>query len=294
MVRFSPRSRVREVLSFTPRYHREEGISVPTISPRGLPMRPILHQLSVTGRVCLTLTVAFTALAGRAFGDDGDERIRYYLSRSEMVVAGEIRTEPARAARREGVVTYSFEFQVSHGITEPSPGPRIPVRIIRPELTAEDGALPLKKGKRYILFLNPSGEWVTPTWENADSGFGIQLESYAMHAALRRLTHGAKKRLPKNHATTDELLAALRNYDQQIRTEAIDLLGLRKERRAIEPLIALLADARPLEGSDNWIGGHAANALEAITGGPHTVSQKEWSEWWEKHQGAARGRPESK
>lgn len=234
------------------------------------------------------------ATARQAFADDGDETMRYGLSRSEMVVAGEIRTEPARAAKGKGFVAYSFEFQVSHGIAGPSPGARIPVRIIRPELTAEDGPLRLNKGKRYILFLNPSADGVTPTWESADPWFGIQPESYAMHAALRRLTHGAKKRLPKNHDTTDQLLAALGNYDQQIRTEAIDLLGLRKERRAVEPLIALLADGRGLDGSDNWIAGHAANALQAITGGPHTVSQKAWREWWRKTQDAIRGKPESK
>lgn len=54
---------------------------------------------------------------------------------------------------------------------------------------------------------------------------------------------------------------------------AIDILAERKAGEAIPYLIECLADYRGLTGSDNWVGGHAASALSAITGRPFSVDR---------------------
>ena len=65
------------------------------------------------------------------------------------------------------------------------------------------------------------------------------------------------------------------------RAMAIDILAQRKAKEAIPYLVECLKDFRGLTGSDNWVGGHAANALSAITGRSFSVDYREWSEWWD-------------
>jgi RNA polymerase sigma factor (sigma-70 family) len=92
--------------------------------------------------------------------------------------------------------------------------------------------------------------------------------------------------MPKKTDSTAVLLEALEEKDHPfidaapVRAAAIDLLGERKAREAIPKLIELLTDGAGLRGSDNWVGGHAANALSAITGRPFSINQKEWQRWW--------------
>src|SRR3990167_7210830 len=50
------------------------------------------------------------------------------------------------------------------------------------------------------------------------------------------------------------------------KARAIDLLGEAHAKEAIPGLIDCLSDTRGLSGSDNWVGGHACNALRTITG----------------------------
>jgi HEAT repeat protein len=93
---------------------------------------------------------------------------------------------------------------------------------------------------------------------------------------------------PAETDTTEKLLRDLRRDDQFVRAAAIDLLGKRKERAAIPRLIELLTDGRALPGSDNWVGGHAANALSEITGRPFSTDPAEWRAWWAGQQGRSR------
>jgi hypothetical protein len=230
----------------------------------------------------LTAAWALTMALPRAWGADGDDTLRYYLSRSKLVVAGEIKTEPERVVEGEGIVRSRFEFQVSHHIAGPSTGPSIPVVVLRHERIGAGGVRPLEKKQSCILFLNPAVDWVTPTWESADVWFGVQENSNAMHTALTRLAKGAGPRIPQMSDSLDDLLAALKDYDLQIRTKAIDILGQKRERRAIGPLIELLADRRALDGSDNHVAGHASAALHQITGEPESIDQEKWKAWWKR------------
>lgn len=94
---------------------------------------------------------------------------------------------------------------------------------------------------------------------------------------------------PSEKDSTAKLLKDLNRRGEDlesahVRAAAIDLLGKRKAVVAVPRLIDLLADGTPLEGSDNWIGGHAANALETITGAQlDTLVQAKWRQWWKQH-----------
>src|SRR5207248_6074250 len=85
---------------------------------------------------------------------------------------------------------------------------------------------------------------------------------------------------PAKSDTTEKLIKDLGQEDRFVRAAAIDLLGDRKAKEAIPKLIDVLTDYRALNGSDNWVGGHAANALSAITGKAFSIDQAEWKRWW--------------
>jgi hypothetical protein len=55
---------------------------------------------------------------------------------------------------------------------------------------------------------------------------------------------------------------------------------------AILPLIDCLSDTRALNGSDNWVGGHAANALAGITGQSFGIDALAWRRWYATREGA--------
>src|SRR5260370_38571648 len=63
------------------------------------------------------------------------------------------------------------------------------------------------------------------------------------------------------------------------KARAIDLLADERAAEAILPLIDCLSDTRALHGSDNWVGGHATNGLDAITGqyfGTDIQTRRQW------------------
>ncbi len=101
---------------------------------------------------------------------------------------------------------------------------------------------------------------------------------------------------PSSADSTEALIAHLRGvleYDEDDprpadaplfagawRARAIDLLADRGAQEAIPALIECLSDFRALNGSDNWVGGHAANALVILTGRPFSLDQAQWRAWW--------------
>lgn len=93
---------------------------------------------------------------------------------------------------------------------------------------------------------------------------------------------------PAKTDTLEQLLKDLQSKGGVVRVmTANDLLKARKSPTAwasIPQLIERLTDPTPLGGSDNWVGGQAANALSAITGRPFSLDQKEWKRWWDEEQ----------
>ena len=88
---------------------------------------------------------------------------------------------------------------------------------------------------------------------------------------------------PERAGDVPYLIAQLRSPNAYRRGIAADLLGNLRDPRAIEPLIRLLPDGTALDGSDNWVGAHAAGALSRLTGRPFDVDQDAWQAWWKDH-----------
>jgi hypothetical protein len=130
------------------------------------------------------LMVVFTASAA---ADGGDDTLRFFLSRSDLVVVGTLTSDPVGVEKEAGVVNYHCQVAVSEVLKgKVSSKDELTVTIIRFESAEEDKLPWLKKGARCILFLK-SADPKTPSWETADVWFGVQPSSPWMARSLKRL-----------------------------------------------------------------------------------------------------------
>jgi hypothetical protein len=86
--------------------------------------------------------------------------------------------------------------------------------------------------------------------------------------------------VPPKDAGTAKLLKDLDSADPFVRAAAIDELGKRKAKEAIPRLIKILDDGTALIGSDNYVGLHAAHALQEITGQSFGQDEAAWQKWY--------------
>jgi hypothetical protein len=124
-------------------------------------------------------------LAAHAVGDDGDDTLRFYLGKSDLVVVGTIASEPVGVVKEAGVVHYPCDVAVTDVLKGAAPEKPLRVNIIRFERDEADTLPWLKKGARCILFLKAASGM--PAWQTADVWFGIQPESPWMVRSLKRL-----------------------------------------------------------------------------------------------------------
>ncbi len=126
--------------------------------------------------------------------DEGDETLRYYLSRSAVVIAGEIMSEPVGIFDEEGVANWSCEVRVEDVVKGPALGGRaVPVNVVRFHREAGDRPSFLEQGGRCVLFLREAVEGAQPGLATADMWFGAQPHSPWLVRALKRLAAGDKK-----------------------------------------------------------------------------------------------------
>ncbi len=145
--------------------------------------------------VVLTVVMGVMALATVAIADDGDETLRFYLARSDLVVLGEIASEPSEFQKEIGVANYVCDFKIAQVLKGKRPArDTITVKIVRFERDEEDRFPEVKKGSKYILFLKHAANGETPVWKTADFWFGVQRPSPWMARSLKRLAeHDAVK-----------------------------------------------------------------------------------------------------
>ncbi len=82
----------------------------------------------------------------------------------------------------------------------------------------------------------------------------------------------------KDPGAVDAFIAELKSKNSSTRRTMVEILGQRKERRAVGPLIEML------KSRDRWERKRAANALKSITGKDFGVKYKKWKKWWKKWQ----------
>jgi HEAT repeat protein len=81
----------------------------------------------------------------------------------------------------------------------------------------------------------------------------------------------------KDPAAVDLFIAELNNKNSSIRKAVLEILGKRKERKAVGPIIDLL------QRCQRWEKKRVAAALKAITGKNYGVKYKKWKKWWKKN-----------
>jgi hypothetical protein len=144
-------------------------------------------------RGVLTLGLLVCLFSGVALADDGDDTLRMYLSKSDVVLLGEFTADPLAGAIKElGVIHYQAEFKISQLLKGESLGERrvggtIKVNIVRFEQEPEDRLPELKQGGNCILFLKCNDRQATPSYITSDVWFGVQRPSPWMATSLSRL-----------------------------------------------------------------------------------------------------------
>lgn len=123
-----------------------------------------------------------------SFVHGSEDTLRYFLSKSDLVVLGEITTDTAGAQEEVGVVHYGCHFKIADVLSGNKPAEEsIQVTITRFELHEADRLPELKKGCKCILFLRNVGPNDRPMWETSDAWFGFQRPSPSMAKTLKRL-----------------------------------------------------------------------------------------------------------
>jgi hypothetical protein len=140
------------------------------------------------------LLAAMLSACCQAFvlGDDGDETLRWYLSRSDVVALGQFTSDVIGESGEAGVIHYRADFKVAQLIKGPASGKKavpqtISVNIVRFEFGKEDELPEMAKGKQCILFLKQVGAQEKPSYITADVWFGVQRPSPTMAKSLSRL-----------------------------------------------------------------------------------------------------------
>jgi hypothetical protein len=139
-----------------------------------------------------------------ATADDGDDTLRAYLAKSDVVVLGEFTSDLDGVTGEAGVVHYAADFKIARLLKGEARGERrvggtLKVTVVRFEAVPEDRTPELKKGGKAILFLKA-------THVTADVWFGVQRPSPWMAKSLTRL---AAEKAAKGDPITAEMRAAL-------------------------------------------------------------------------------------
>ena len=121
-------------------------------------------------------------------GDSGDDTLKFFLSKSELVVIGKITSEPSGTIEESGVLNYFCEFHVQDVLKGDGKlkDQVIKVNITRFEMKAKDKHPLIKKDGECILFLK-NADPGTPSWVTADFWFGLQHPSPGMAQSLKRV-----------------------------------------------------------------------------------------------------------
>ncbi len=136
----------------------------------------------------------FVLLAVAASADTSDDTLRFFLSKSDLVVLGEIASQPLGMSLEVGVVNYLCDFKVAEVLKGEKPGEApLKVNIVRFEMEKADRLPELKKGAKCILFLKKTKEGNIPAWATADFWFGFQPPSPWMAKSLKRLAEQEAK-----------------------------------------------------------------------------------------------------
>ncbi len=130
-----------------------------------------------------------------ARADDGDDTLKFYLSKSPLVVVGKIVDEPQGIIDRAGQPNYVCQFSVTEVLKGDTKlvGETLGVNIVRYEGDKQDKHPLLHKNAECILFLKGVSP-DRPIWRTVDVWFGMQQPSPWMARSLARLALSEQKK----------------------------------------------------------------------------------------------------
>jgi hypothetical protein len=143
-------------------------------------------------RILPALTIAALVLFGilAASAGEGDETLRFFLAKSDLVVSGTINSNSVVVTTDPGIPNYLFEFQVDD-VLKGEVG--LKGKLIRVSIRRFEGGRNwkghplLKDGAQCILFLRGVKPPSLPAWREADPRFSVQPANPSMTESLRRL-----------------------------------------------------------------------------------------------------------
>lgn len=152
-----------------------------------------------------------------------DDKLKEYLAKSDLCIAGTI-TSPAMGMTGEMyVVNYSCEFEISEVIFGKCEEKKPRVNIVHFEMAEEDRLPFIRKGGKCILFLKrmPAGHF--PVWQSIDMRYGTERYSESLTQAIKRVAaqkaDGAAPPEEQDSAAS-KLLKQLSSPSQQTRDTA--------------------------------------------------------------------------
>ena len=133
--------------------------------------------------------VATLMLQAIAKADDSDDTLKFYLSKSDLVVLGNIISIPVAFMSESGVPNYNCKFKVVDVIKGDNSlkGKIIDVSVLRFEIHKKDHHPLITKDAECILFLKKVPQGTVPLWRTSDYWFSVQYPSPWMVRSLKRL-----------------------------------------------------------------------------------------------------------
>ena len=148
-------------------------------------------------KIIFCFLVATLMLQTIAKADNSDDTLNFYLSKSELVVLGNIISEPVGTISESGVLNYNCKFKVADVVKGDNSlkGKIIEVCILRFEIHKKDHHPLITKDAECILFLKKAPQNTVPSWISSDYWFSVQYPSPWMVKSLKRL---AKEKSAEN------------------------------------------------------------------------------------------------
>ncbi len=139
-------------------------------------------------RIILVLWLFMFVIVLSTFADEGDDTLKYFLSKSDCVASGTIISEPIGVVYEAGVVEYICDFKVTEVLKGDAMTNGVTARvvIVRFEQDASDRHPLIKKGGDCILYLKTASGSI-PKLRTADFWFGVQYPNSSLMRSLKRL-----------------------------------------------------------------------------------------------------------
>lgn len=137
-------------------------------------------------RTILALAL-ISLLTASAWADQGDDTLRRWLAKADVVLVGKIRTPPLATTMELGVINYHVDLDVTGWLKGKGPkdANRMRATVVRFELDEDDRVSWLVKDSEVILFLNRTkGSGALRT---TDNWFGAQKKRTWLLRSLKRL-----------------------------------------------------------------------------------------------------------